>query len=318
MSKSIVDNGAEVLQVEADAIMSIAKRIGDGAFETAVTMVHDTTGKVVVSGMGKSGLIGRKIAATLASTGTQSFFMHPAEAYHGDLGMVAPSDLVLAISYSGETEEIVRILPFLSDRKVPVLGITGNPESTLARYCSVHLDASIAREACPLRLAPTASTTAALALGDALAMAVMQQRGFKSEDFAEYHPGGSLGRRLISRVFDVMKQSELPTVQLKTDLVETLNVVSSGRLGACIVVGDDHKLQGIVTDGDLRRVLEREGKSSFDLCAGDIMSSNPITIDPNARLESAVQLMNDRNVTVLVVHDGNQTVGILHLFDCGL
>ena len=310
---------SDLLLLEASALTELSRRLSDGGFAQAVSLILGARGRVVVTGMGKSGIIGRKIAATLASTGTRSFFMHPGEAYHGDLGMVDRADVVIAISYSGETEEVVRLLPFLVDRDIPMISICGNPASTLAQHAAVRLDASVAREACPLQLAPTASTTAALALGDALAMALMRERAFTPEDFAAYHPGGSLGRRLLNRVRDAMRTDDLPTLGVDAPLTDVLHAVSSGRMGAGLVVDGGGRLKGIVTDGDLRRLLERQGKEAFDLTAAEVMTSNPLSVSPDERLETALQLMNDRNVTVLVVCDDDAGVlGMLNLFDCGL
>lgn len=316
MVRSVGEVAREVFTLEGEAILEMRERLVDADFERATSLVLQSTGRLVITGMGKSGLIGRKIAATLASTGTRSFFLHPGEAYHGDLGMLAKEDVVVGISYSGETEELVRIVPFLVDHAIPLIAITGNAHSTLARYASVHLDASIEKEACPLQLAPTTSTTVALALGDALAVALMEERNFQSEDFARYHPGGSLGKRLLTRVRDVMRSENLPEVDPNTTLVDLLHTVSAGRVGAC-VVRDGEEVVGIVTDGDLRRVLEAEGKDALDLTAGKVMTAAPLAIKPDEKVETAVQLMNDRNVTVLLVRD-EQFQGIVHLFDCGL
>jgi arabinose-5-phosphate isomerase len=317
MKQDIVQIAKDVFEVEAQGILSLQRTLGDGEFAKAIELLLTTQGRVVVTGMGKSGIIGRKIASTLASTGTRSLFLHPAEAYHGDLGMIDRADIVIGISYSGETEEVVRLIPFLTDRSIPLVAITGNPRSTMARHAAVHLDASVAREACPLQLAPTTSTTAALALGDAIAVVLMRERDFRPEDFAEYHPGGSLGRRLLTRVQDVMRTENLPRVARDASLADMLQSVSAGRLGTCLI-SDGEQTLGIVTDGDLRRVLETRGKESFDLVAEEIMTRNPTAIAGDERLENAIQIMNDRNITVLLVEDADAVVGVLHLFDCGL
>jgi arabinose-5-phosphate isomerase len=313
---SHADVARDVLRIERNALDRLAGALSS-SFDEAVDLVLAASGRLVTTGMGKSGLIAHKISATLASTGTRSFFMHPAEAWHGDLGMLAAGDVVLALSYSGETEELVRLIPFLEDQAIPLIAMTGNPASTLARHASVHLDAAVDEEACPLRLAPTASTTAALALGDAFAMALMSSRGFRSEEFAQLHPGGSLGRRLLQRARDVMKSHDLPLVSASATVRELLHVVSSGRLGICVVL-DDEQILGVVTDGDLRRTLERHGADALGMCAGDIMTRNPSTITPDTRVQSAVQMMEERSITVLLVVEDARLKGLLHLFDCHL
>ena len=305
-----------VLDLEADALIQIGKRI-DGSYDQAISLLLPCQGRVVVTGMGKSGLIARKIAATLTSTGTRSLFIHPAEAYHGDLGMIAPGDVVIAISYSGETEEILRILPFLDDNAIKSIAITGNPQSSLAIHATLHLDTHVDREACPLQLAPTASTTAALAVGDALAVCLMELRGFRSEDFARYHPGGSIGKRLLSRVKDVMRTTDFPFVSESANFKDVINSVSSARLGIT-AVGNPPKLAGVITDGDLRRVMDASGPGSFDLKAHDFMTRGPLTVAPDTRLADAVQIMESHNITVLVVLEDGDVVGMLHLFECGL
>ena len=298
------------------ALEALSGRLSD-SFDGAVELILASPGRLVCTGMGKSGIVARKISATLASTGTRSFFMHPGEAWHGDLGMLGADDVVLALSYSGETEEIVRLIPFLEERRISLVAMTGNPRSTLARHATFHLDASVAEEACPLRLAPTASTTAALALGDALAMALMTSRGFQADEFAELHPGGSLGRRLLQRARDVMKSDNLPLVTADTTLMDLLHVLSTGRLGICVVM-DGERIVGVVTDGDLRRTLENHGAEALSLSAGQIMSPSPLAISADTRVQEAVQIMEQRNITVLLVVDAGRLQGLLHLFDCNL
>ena len=316
MNQPTLDIIRRVLNLEAEALNRIGQRI-DGSYDEAISLLLPCQGRVVVTGMGKSGLIARKIAATLSSTGTRSLFIHPAEAYHGDLGMIGPDDVVIAISYSGETEEILRILPFLDDNSIKSIAITGHPQSSLARYTTLHLDAHVDREACPLQLAPTASTTAALAVGDALAVCLMELRGFRSEDFARYHPGGSIGKRLLARVKDVMRTTDFPFVSRSADFKDVINAVSSARLGFT-AVGDPLKLAGVITDGDLRRVMDTSGPESFNLAAHEFMTRDPITVTPDTRLAEAVQIMESHNITVLVVMEENKVVGMLHLFECGL
>ena len=310
------DVARDVLRIEMRALEALSGRLSD-SFDGAVELILASPGRLVCTGMGKSGIVARKISATLASTGTRSFFMHPGEAWHGDLGMLGADDVVLALSYSGETEEIVRLIPFLEERRISLVAMTGNPRSTLARHATFHLDASVAEEACPLRLAPTASTTAALALGDALAMALMTSRGFQADEFAELHPGGSLGRRLLQRARDVMKSDNLPLVTADTTLMDLLHVVSTGRLGICVVM-DGERIVGVVTDGDLRRTLENHGADALSLKADRIMSVNPLTITADTRVQEAVEIMEQRNITVLLVVDGDRLQGLLHLFDCNL
>lgn len=317
MDQDIVQIAREVLEIEAQGILGMQAMLGEGEFAKAIEHLLAVQGRVVVTGMGKSGIIARKIAATFSSTGTRSLFLHPAEAYHGDLGMIDRNDLVMGISYSGETEEVVRLMPFLNDRAIPLIAITGNPHSTMARHAVVHLNAAVAKEACPLQLAPTTSTTAALALGDTIAVVLMRQRDFRPEEFAEYHPGGSLGRRLLSRVKDVMRTQNLPRVAPDASFADMVNSVSAGRLGTCIVSEGEQTL-GIVTDGDLRRVLATRGKESFDLIADQIMTKNPTVVAGDERIENAIQIMTDRNITVLLVEQDKVVVGVLQLFDCGL
>jgi len=313
---SHADVARDVLRIEVRALEGLSSRLS-ASFDGAVELILASTGRLVCTGMGKSGLVARKVSATLASTGTRSFYMHPAEAWHGDLGMLGAGDVVLALSYSGETEEIVRLIPFLQERRIPLVAMTGNARSTLGRHSTFHLDASVEEEACPLRLAPTASTTAALALGDALAMALMTSRGFQADEFAELHPGGSLGRRLLQRARDVMKSRDLPLVTADTPLMDLLHVVSTGRLGICVVM-DGERIVGVVTDGDLRRTLETHGADALALNAERIMSADPLSIAPDTRVQEAVRLMEERNITVLLVVDGQRLQGLLHLFDCNL
>ncbi len=270
----MINTALRVLQIEADAVLALKDRI-DGNFSQAVKMILDCEGKVVVTGMGKSGLICQKIAATMASTGTPTFFLHPAEGIHGDLGMLSKGDVVIAISYSGETEEVSRILPVIKRMGLPLIAVSGNPKSTLGIAGDVHLDVSVAEEACPLGLAPTASTTATLAMGDALAVALLNERGFKAEDFALFHPGGALGKKLLLRVEDLMHTgSEVPLVKCDTLLREALFEITSKQLGVTGVVDGQNNLVGVFTDGDLRRVMEK-GLDSLQLPIEQVMSISP-------------------------------------------
>ena len=305
----------ETLEIEAAAVLGLRQRIGD-AFVQAVAMMLHVQGRVVVMGMGKSGHIGRKMAATLASTGTPAMFVHPAEASHGDLGMIKPADLVLAISNSGESEELTAILPVLKRQGVPLVAMTGNLGSTLARHADVALDSGVEKEACPLNLAPTASTTAQLALGDALAVALLDARGFKAEDFARSHPGGALGRKLLTHVSDVMRSGEaVPRVGPDAGFSELMREMSAKGLGAAAIVDARDEVLGIFTDGDLRRLLEK----GVDLRTGtarQLMHANPVTIAADALAVEAAELMEHRRITsVLVVDAAGRLCGALNSND---
>lgn len=305
----------ETLDIEAEAVLGLKQRIGE-AFVRAVDLMLDVRGRVVVMGMGKSGHIGRKTAATLASTGTPAMFVHPAEASHGDLGMIKPVDVVLAISNSGESQELVSILPVLKRLEVLVIAMTGNPDSTLARYADVVLDCGVEKEACPLNLTPTASTTAQMALGDALAVALLDARGFKAEDFARSHPGGALGRKLLTHVGDVMRSGqEVPQVGLRASFVELMREMSKKGLGATAVVGADEHIRGIFTDGDLRRLIEK-GVDLRTAVAEDVMHANPHTISVDALAVDAVELMEKFRITsVLVVDAAGRLCGAVNSND---
>ena len=292
----------ETLDIEAAALTGLKSRLNDG-FARAVGMMLDVRGRVVVMGMGKSGHIGRKISATLASTGTPAMFVHPAEASHGDLGMIKTVDVVLAISNSGESEELTAILPVLKRQGVPLIAITGGRSSTLARHADVTLDSSVEKEACPLNLAPTASTTAQLALGDALAVALLDARGFKAEDFARSHPGGALGRRLLTHVSDVMRQGhDVPRVGLATPFTDLMREMSAKGLGASAIVNDTDQVLGIFTDGDLRRLVEK-GMDLRTATAGEVMHPNPRTIREDALAVEAAGLMEQNQITSVLVVD---------------
>jgi arabinose-5-phosphate isomerase len=308
----IVKVAKEAIAIEAKEIANLADRVGE-AFEGAVKAILACKGKVIVSGMGKSGLIGQKIAATLASTGTPSFFMHPAEAYHGDLGMVSPSDVALIVSNSGETDEALKIAPFLIDQRNVIVAFTGAPQSTLARAADFHIDCSVAKEACPLSLAPTSSTTAALVMGDALAIALMQARGFAAEHFARFHPGGSLGRKLLALVEHEMIDAEnLPIVSPAANALDAMSAMSAGRLGAAIVADEKGALLGVITDGDLRRAMEQKRERFFTTRAEEIMTKNPKTIAPKTRLIEAEETMDRLGVHQLIVlDDQGKIVGLL-------
>lgn len=292
----------ETFDIEAAAVLGLKSRIGD-AFARSVAMVLGIQGRVVVMGMGKSGHIGRKVAATLASTGTPAMFVHPAEASHGDLGMITAADLVLAISNSGESQEMAAILPVLKRLGTPVIAMTGNPDSTMARHADLWLDSAVAKEACPLNLAPTASTTAQLALGDALAVALLDARGFRAEDFARSHPGGALGRKLLTHVSDVMRAGDaVPRVLPGASFSDLMREMSAKGLGATAIVdGDDH-VQGVFTDGDLRRLVE-QGSDLRGKTAQEVMHRAPHTIDATALAVDAVDLMERQRITSVLVLD---------------
>jgi arabinose-5-phosphate isomerase len=316
MSNKHINEALRVFDLEAQAIMQLKNQLTDD-FSKAIEHVLASTGKVIVCGMGKSGQIGQKIAATLASTGTSSFFMHPAEAIHGDLGMVSANDVFMAISNSGETEEIIRLIPFLQENGNCIISMTGKPSSTLAINSNFHFNVGVEQEACPLQLAPTSSTTAALAMGDAFAVAIMVSRQFQPENFARFHPGGSLGRKLLTKVKDVMRVLDLPFVPLDASISEIIRQISSGRLGMTMV-GDKDNFLGIITDGDIRRFLEAKGDKFHLLNAADMMTKNPKSISANEKIMPAIEKMNRSNITVLPVLEENTVVGVLHLYDCEL
>jgi arabinose-5-phosphate isomerase len=304
-----------VIRLECQALQTLGEKVSETA-SAAVFAIYACRGRVLVTGMGKTGLIGRKIAATLASTGTPAFFLHPAEAYHGDLGVVTPDDVLLALSNSGETEEVVRLLPHFRRFGVPIVCLTGSRESTLARFSDITIDVGVDCEADPLGVAPTASTTAMLAMGDALAVAVLVKRGFTQEQFSLFHPGGSLGRKLLLLVKDLMHVGEaLPLVPVGSSLRDTIYQMTLKRLGAAFVVSKDGRLAGFLSDGDLRRLLEREG-NPLCLPVEHIMTNRPKTIAPDALAADALRLMESHAITVLPVVDGaHHPVGALHLHD---
>lgn len=305
----------DVLDIEADAVRALRDQL-NGTFVEAVALLLGCRGRVVVSGIGKSGHIARKIAATLASTGTPAFFVHPAEASHGDLGMVTEDDVFIGISYSGESEELVAILPLVKRIGAKLIAMTGRPDSSLGQLADVNLNAAVAKEACPLNLAPTASTTAALALGDALAVAVLDARGFGSDDFARSHPGGALGRRLLTYVRDVMRTGdEVPYVGLDATLADALFQITAKRMGMTAVIDPDRKVVGIFTDGDLRRVLERDGDFR-KLPIADVMTRQPRTIGADHLAFEAVELMERHRINQMLVTDANGAlIGALNMHD---
>jgi len=304
----------KVLQTEAAAITALIDRL-DETFDRAVRMLYECQGRVIVTGMGKSGIICRKIAATLASTGTAAFFVHPAEATHGDLGVIQANDVLLAISHSGETQEVLRLLEAIRRIGARIIAITGNPASTLAQAADVALDCQVSEEACPLNLVPTASTTAALAMGDALCMTLLVEKGFREEDFAKIHPGGKLGKKLM-RVDQLMHAgADTPIVRTHTPMRDVIYEMSSKGLGMTCVVDDNGQLVGIITDGDLRRFMV-DNPRLLEMNAGDVMTRRPIVIDPSTLAAQALLIMEQRKITSLVVGGNAQTVaGVIHLHD---
>jgi arabinose-5-phosphate isomerase len=302
-----IELAKSVFEIESRAVADLSKKLNSD-FSDSIESILGTSGRLIICGMGKSGIIGKKIAATMASTGTPSFFMHPGEAYHGDLGMVSPDDVFIAISNSGETDEVVKLIPFLKDNGNVLIAMTGNPKSTLAQAANYHLDVGVEQEACPLQLAPTSSTTATLAMGDALAVTLMKARDFKPENFARFHPGGSLGRRLLSRVENEMVTENLPLITTDTSVAEVISAISSGGLGMAIVMVDNSP--SIITDGDLRRAIERYSETIFSKTAGDIMSGNPVSIMSGTRVEDALQLMDQKKISSVLVTDQGKVVGV--------
>jgi len=303
----------EVFAIEAKAIADLGKQL-DQSFNHAVDLVLKSKGRFVVCGVGKSGLVGAKISATLASTGTPSMFMHPVEAFHGDLGMLKKEDVLLAISYSGETEELLKLIPYIKALNIKIISISGNPTSTLAKNCNHHLNIKVYKEACPLELAPTSSTTATMAMGDALAVALMKARQFKPEDFAKFHPGGSLGRKLLTTVESCMFKKNLPIVKPSDTMQQVINAMSSGRLGLAVVAISE-KVTGIITDGDLRRAMDKHTAQLFSLKAKEIMTANPRTIDKKMMMADAEALMNEHKITSLLITNKTKKLeGIVQIY----
>lgn len=314
---NILNIAKEVFEIESKEILNLTKLITDD-FEKAVYSVLNSKGKFIISGMGKSGLIGKKIAATLASTGTPSFFLHPGEAYHGDLGMIEKDDVVLLISNSGETDEVLKLIPFLKSQDNITISMSGNPLSTLAKNTNYHLNIAVDKEACPLQLAPTSSTTSTLVMGDALAIALMKLRDFKDNDFAQFHPGGSLGKRLLTTVETVMKKEKLPFCNKETSIKDVIHFITEGKCGLVVVIVDD-KVQGIITDGDIRRTMEDNEENFFTLKASDIMSLNPKTIQKSEKLMTASEIMTYSKInSLLVVNDNEELIGIVQVYDLGI
>ena len=313
----ILDVAKDALQTEANALLRIKRDLGD-EFVRAVEIILECNGKVIMTGMGKSGLVAKKIAATLASTGTPSFYMHPGEAFHGDLGMISKGDVVIALSYSGETDEVLKIVPFINDNGNTLISMTGNSNSSLAKNSDIHLDVKVEREACILHLAPTTSTTAQLAMGDALACALMKVRNFTSMDYARLHPGGSLGRRLLMTVGNVMHRTDLPIVDESCSATEMIQRISQGGLGLIVICREDEIL-GIVTDGDVRRAMESKQAEFFNIRPMDIATPSPKMIRPEEKLIEAEKMMTRHKINSLLVVDGDKhLVGVIQIYDIKL
>jgi arabinose-5-phosphate isomerase len=308
------DLAKRVFDIEIDSLKEVAGLIGE-EFTATVDAILNSKGKLIVAGVGKSGLIGRKIAATLASTGTPSFFLHPGEAFHGDIGMVEHNDQVILISYSGETDEVLKIIPFLKWNKNKIISITGNPASTIAKNSDHHLNVCVTREACPLELAPTSSTTVTLVMGDALAVALMEARQFQHEDFARFHPGGSLGRKLLVKVKDLMRKDNLPYIDKNASFTEMLLSMSEGKLGL-VIVGNADRIEGVVTDGDLRRALVRNSDTS-QLVISEMMTTNPVIINPEEYISQAEQLMIERKIATILVGAAKEKIiaGVYQIYN---
>lgn len=315
-AEGLIAIAQRVLRIESEALAALMDTV-DETFPRSIELIAQASGRVVVSGMGKSGLVGKKIAATLASTGTPAFFVHPAEASHGDLGMITDRDVVIALSNSGETEEIVNLIPFLKRFSVKLIAMTGNRESTLAKAADVHLYVGVREEACPLGIVPTASTTATLAMGDALAVALLSRNGFREEDFAQFHPGGSLGKKLFITVGDLIHSGDtLPLIAPAATMMQAVIEISSKRLGTAVVIDKQKTILGIVTDGDIRRGIEKWGKPFFDMTASEVMTKDPKTISADELAVKALAIMEERQITTLVVPDEHgRILGIIHLHD---
>lgn len=307
------ETAVKCLRDEADALLGLIPHIGQD-FDRAIEIILNCKGKLIVTGVGKSGHIGAKIAATLSSTGTPSFFINPLDAFHGDLGVIKSDDVVLAISNSGQTDELLRFLPYFIEQKIPVIGMSGNPDSLLAQYATAHLNVSVDHEACPLGLAPTSSTTATLAMGDAVACALMVARNFQASDFAQFHPGGTLGKRLLTKARDVMRTEDLPIIPPSMLLGEAVIHVSRGRLGLCVAESEG-KVVGIVTDGDVRRAMETSQDSFFKLSVNDIMTRHPKCVSPDTRIMEIEEILHDNKIhSVLVVDENAKLLGIVDSF----
>ena len=309
------ENAIQCIKDEAQAVLDLIPKIDDN-FDKAVDMILHCTGKVIVTGVGKSGHIGAKIAATLASTGTPSFFINPLDVFHGDLGVMSKGDVVLAISNSGQTDELLSFIPMVLHMEIPIIAMSGNPMSLLAKYSTCHLNVSVEKEACPLNLAPTSSTTATLVMGDALAIALMKKRHFQPQDFAQFHPGGELGKRLLTTAQDVMITENLPILAPEMNLGEAIILVSKGKLGLGVAIEQDH-IAGIITDGDIRRAMEQWKADFFNRCVKDIMTKTPKTVSPQTKISEIQKIMNKNKIhNVLVSDSDNKLLGIVDRYAC--
>ena len=314
MSK-VREYAIQCIKDEADATLSLINQL-DENFDKAVDMMFHCKGKVIVTGVGKSGNVGAKIAATLASTGTPAFFINPLDVYHGDLGVMTPEDVVLALSNSGQTDELLRFIPMVLHMNIPIIGISGNPNSLLAKYSTIHIKVKVEKEACPLNLAPTSSTTAALVMGDALAIALMQVRNFKPQDFAQFHPGGELGKRLLTTAQDVMISENLPIIPQDMHLGEAIIDVSKGKLGLGVSLSDG-KVAGLITDGDIRRAMEKWQAQFFDKTVSDIMTRHPKTVLPTSKISEIQRIMHKYKIhTVLVIDNEQHLLGVVDHYSC--
>lgn len=312
---TIREFGIQCILDEAEAVKNLASQL-DEHFDQAVGLMYGCKGKVIVTGVGKSGHIGAKIAATLSSTGTPSFFINPLDVYHGDLGVITSDDVVLAISNSGQTDELLRFIPMVLHMQVPIIGMSGNPDSLLAKYATCHLNVSVKKEACPLNLAPTSSTMAQLAMGDALAVALIEKRHFRRQDFAQFHPGGELGKRLLTTAQDVMQSDELPVLPPEMHLGKAIILVSKGKLGLGVAIEHEH-IVGLITDGDIRRAMERWQAEFFDHTVSDIMTRKPKTVTPQTKITEIQRIMQRYKVhSVLVVDDSQHLLGVVDHYSC--
>ena len=311
----VKDYAIQCFKDEAAAVLGLTEKLDD-KFEQAVELMYDCKGKVIVTGVGKSGHIGAKIAATLSSTGTPSFFINPLDVFHGDLGVMTPDDVVLAISNSGQTDELLRFIPMVLQMHIPIIGMSGHPDSLLAKYSTCHLNVGVEKEACPLNLAPTSSTMAQLAMGDALAIALIEKHNFQPRDFAQFHPGGELGKRLLTTAQDVMRTEDMPILPPEMHLGEAIILVSKGKLGLGIAMVND-KIEGLITDGDIRRAMEKWQAEFFDRTVSDIMTRTPKTVKPDTKITEIQKIMNKYKVhSVLVVDDDNHLLGVVDHYSC--
>lgn len=315
--KNVREYAIQCIKDEAQATLDMIPQL-DGNFDKAVEMMYNCRGKIIVTGVGKSGHIGAKIAATLSSTGTPAFYINPLDVFHGDLGVMTPEDVVLALSNSGQTDELLRFIPMVLHMNIPIIGMSGNPKSLLAKYSTIHIMVKVEKEACPLNLAPTSSTTAALVMGDALAVALMQVRDFKPRDFAQFHPGGELGKRLLTTAADVMRSEKMPIIPKEMHLGEAIIEVSKGKLGLGVSL-EDGKVCGLITDGDIRRAMEKWQSEFFNRTVDDIMTRNPKTVLPSTKISEIQKTMNKYKIhTVLVTDKEKHLLGIVDHYSCML